>query len=143
MRNFLILILSITALIMITNNNAGANVLNKLRKGFYFEKYKTVEEAKAALLELHPIGSDVDALIKTLERVGAKEDTPKDKKENGGWDYVDVNGEKKKLMLGNFLSFYYEHGGIPGSLFPRGWTVFIEYKENKILDIYTNYYQGE
>ena len=46
-------------------------MFNRFKKGFYFEKYSTAEEAKAALLELHPIGSDVGDLIKTLERAGA------------------------------------------------------------------------
>jgi len=72
MRNFLILILSIMSLSMTINNNAEANMLNKFKKGFYFEKYKTAEEAKAALLELHPIGSDVDGLVRTLEGADAK-----------------------------------------------------------------------
>lgn len=42
-------------------------MFNKFKKGFYFEKYKTAEEAKAALLELHPIGSDVEGLVRTLD----------------------------------------------------------------------------
>jgi len=56
--------------LFITIKNSDANMFNKFKKGFYFEKYKTAEEAKAALLELHPIGSDVEGLIKTLERAG-------------------------------------------------------------------------
>jgi hypothetical protein len=76
MKNFSIkifsfLLISILSLTIITNNNkAEAKMFNKFKKGFYFEKYKTAEEAKAALLELHPIGSDVEGLIKTLERAG-------------------------------------------------------------------------
>jgi len=35
-------------------------MFNKFKKGFYFEKYKTAEEAESALLELHPIGSDIE-----------------------------------------------------------------------------------
>lgn len=71
MKNFLILTISILALTMnVTNNSAEANMLNKFKKGFYFEKYKNVEEAKAALLELHPIGSEVEGLVKTLEVAG-------------------------------------------------------------------------
>ncbi len=52
------------------NNEAKANIFNKFKKGFYFEKYKTSEEATTELLKLHPIGSDVDTLIKTLEGAG-------------------------------------------------------------------------
>jgi len=59
-------------LVIISNSNANANIFNKFKKGFYFEKYSTAEEAKAALLELHPIGSDVEGLVKTLERAGAE-----------------------------------------------------------------------
>ena len=59
-------------LVIISTSNANANMFNKFKKGFYFEKYSTAEEAKAALLELHPIGSDVGDLIKTLERAGGK-----------------------------------------------------------------------
>ena len=51
---------------------AQANIFNKFREGFYFEKYSTVEEAKEEILKLHPIGSDTDELIKTLEKAGAK-----------------------------------------------------------------------
>jgi hypothetical protein len=62
----------ILTLAIISTSNANANIFNKFKKGFYFEKYSTAEEAKAALLELHPIGSDVGDLIKTLERAGAE-----------------------------------------------------------------------
>ena len=55
-----------------TVTTSNANMLNKFKKGFYFEKYKTPEEAKSVLLELHPIGSDVNPLIKTLERARAR-----------------------------------------------------------------------
>ena len=59
-------------LLAISTNQAQANMFNRFREGFYFEKYKTAEEAKAALLEMHPIGSSVESLIKTLEGAGAK-----------------------------------------------------------------------
>lgn len=68
---FLVLAISILSLTITATNNAEANMFNKFRKGFYFEKYKTAEEAKAALLELHPIGSDVEGLVMTLEGAGA------------------------------------------------------------------------
>ena len=59
-------------LLAISVNQAQANMFNRFREGFYFEKYKTAEEAKAALLEMHPIGSSVESLIKTLKGAGAK-----------------------------------------------------------------------
>ena len=55
---------------ILTTNCANANMFNKFRKGFYFEKYSTAEELKTALLELHPIGSDVGELVRTLEGAG-------------------------------------------------------------------------
>jgi hypothetical protein len=61
-----------STLVIISTSNANANMFNRFKKGFYFEKYSTAEEAKAALLELHPIGSDVEGLVKTLERAGGK-----------------------------------------------------------------------
>jgi hypothetical protein len=54
-----------------TPNQANANMFNKFKKGFYFEKYKNAQEAKAELLKLHPIGSDVGELVKRLEGAGA------------------------------------------------------------------------
>ena len=56
--------------LFITIKNSDANMFNKFKDGFYFEKYSSADEAKAALLELHPIGSDVEGLIKTLEMAG-------------------------------------------------------------------------
>lgn len=62
----------LVSLIFLTSvNQAQANIFNRFREGFYFEKYKTAEEAKVELLKLHPIGSDVQPLIETLERAGA------------------------------------------------------------------------
>ena len=56
--------------LFITIKNSDADMFNKFKDGFYFEKYSSADEAKAALLELHPIGSDVEGLIKTLEMAG-------------------------------------------------------------------------
>lgn len=73
LKNFLIVLsISILSLAITTSNNAEAKMFNKFKKGFYFEKYKTAEEAKAELLKLHPIGSDVEGLVKTLEGANAK-----------------------------------------------------------------------
>ncbi len=47
-------------------------ILANLSPGFRFEKYKTAEEARIALLELHPIGSSIEKLVKTLEKAKAK-----------------------------------------------------------------------
>lgn len=51
--------------------------MNKFMPGFRFEKYMDSDEKIAnqkineALNQLHPVGSDVDAAIKTLEKAGA------------------------------------------------------------------------
>ena len=66
---FLLILLSC---FLLTSIDSNAAMFNKFKKGFYFEKYKTAEEAQNALLELHPIGSDVGELVKTLERAGGK-----------------------------------------------------------------------
>lgn len=58
--------------IFINTPTVNAKMLNKFKKGFYFEKYSTAEEAKNELLKLHPIGSDFEDVIKTLERAGAE-----------------------------------------------------------------------
>ena len=41
-----------------------------LTSEFKFEKYKTAADAKAALLELHPVGSSVEDLVNTLQEAG-------------------------------------------------------------------------
>lgn len=40
-------------------------------EGFRFEDYSSDEEAQAALLKLHPVGTDLQALRETLENAGA------------------------------------------------------------------------
>jgi len=40
--------------------------------GFRFEDYETGDEAKEVLLQNHPIGGNVDKLVKRLEKLGAK-----------------------------------------------------------------------
>lgn len=67
----LVLLFFLVPMMLITPN-AQAKFINKLKDGFYFEKYKTEDEARTALLQLHPIGSDVDGLIKTLKEAGAE-----------------------------------------------------------------------
>lgn len=73
-------------LLAISINQAQANMFNRFREGFYFEKYNpnyfklpksgdknlAISKARAALLELHPIGSDYDKLFKTLDKAGAQ-----------------------------------------------------------------------
>lgn len=84
-KNILITAL-LSILILITPiTQANANMFNKFKKGFYFEKYNTfhlfpktihkkidIEEARNALLEVHPIGSDARSLFQTLDKAGAK-----------------------------------------------------------------------
>ena len=65
---FLFFVLSLSLIQPI--KNANANMFNRFKKGFYFEKYSNAQEAKAELLKLHPIGSDVGELVKRLEGAG-------------------------------------------------------------------------
>ncbi|MES2678000.1 MAG: hypothetical protein V4612_06815 [Pseudomonadota bacterium] len=44
-------------LFLLTPNQANANMFNRFKKRFYFEKYSNTQEAQKALLELHAIGS--------------------------------------------------------------------------------------
>lgn len=72
MKKSLVIFLSIFSLAIIAAiSTSNANMFNRFKKGFYFEKYSTAEEAKAELLKLHPIGSDVESLVKRLEGAGA------------------------------------------------------------------------
>lgn len=66
----LITIISIIVLFNVASYFKG-NWTNKFRDGFYFEKYKTADKAKEALLGLHPIGSNAKSLINTIEKAGA------------------------------------------------------------------------
>jgi len=44
-------------------------MINRFRRGFYFEKYNRSKTEKI-LLELHPIGSNINDLVGTLEKAG-------------------------------------------------------------------------
>jgi len=46
-------------------------IVHLLSPGFRFEKYETKEQAEAVLLQMHPVGSSVDDLLKTLKDAGA------------------------------------------------------------------------
>lgn len=76
-------------------------MFNKFKNGFYFEKYKTAEEAKAVLLELHPIGSDVGELVRTLEKAGGKcairEDKVNKSSNENGLKYMLCTYNSKKI----------------------------------------------
>ncbi|MDX2083624.1 MAG: hypothetical protein SFV53_06540 [Rickettsiales bacterium] len=72
MKNLLLSAFFSSFFLLLTLNQAEANMFNRFKKGFYFEKYRTAQEAQTALLEMHPIGSDVEGLLKTLEATGAK-----------------------------------------------------------------------
>lgn len=45
-------------------------IMAHLTSEFRFEKYKTAEEAEKALLQLHPVGSDVQNIARTLQQAG-------------------------------------------------------------------------
>ena len=59
--------------IVIVNSviSANQNFSNRFKEGFYFEKYSNAKQARAALLKLHPIGSDKAAFHRTLVNAGA------------------------------------------------------------------------
>ena len=102
--------------LFITIKNSDANMFNKFKDGFYFEKYSSADEAKAALLELHPIGSDVEGLIKFLERLEIKCDTKFNKNE-----------------YGIFLNCRYKESGP----FYYLWTLSVRiHEQNKIAEFY-------
>jgi hypothetical protein len=66
-------ILAALAIVIInTVIHANQNFMNRFKEGFYYEQYSNGKDAQAALLELHPIGSDVKELRKTLENAGAQ-----------------------------------------------------------------------
>lgn len=60
----------LAAIIIIMTSSAMA-FEKKDNAPFRFEDYKSEEEAQAALLKLHPVGSDIQLLRKTLEYTGA------------------------------------------------------------------------
>ncbi len=119
-KKFLILFLSFFLSI---NNNANAHMFNKFKKGFYFEKYSTTEEAEKALLKLYPIGSNANELVRTLDIAVGKENI--------------FNPEQNKLSdriskKGNYIYFEYRD-------FLYEWTSTVWLNEdNTIKDISVN-----
>jgi hypothetical protein len=116
-------------------NNAQANMFNKFKKGFYFEKYDTAKEAQNELLRLYPIGNDVNGLIELIKDSGAilaKEITPKSyldpKKFESWW---------KKDMLKIYETKYDDNGYFFTSFIDKiRWTCVIQVdKDEKILDL--------
>ena len=77
LRKLLGRVMLVALAIVIVNSviNANQNFSNRFKEGFYFEKYSNAKEARAALLKLHPIGSDIAALHRTLENAGAGKHT--------------------------------------------------------------------
>ncbi len=86
-------ILIIISILLAATTNSNANMFNKFKKGFYFEKYKTAEEAKSELLELYPIGSDVNELLKALKKAGAEYGIYREEMES--YEYVSNDSGKK------------------------------------------------
>jgi capsule polysaccharide modification protein KpsS len=116
--------------IMIIGSTAEAKFMNKFKKGFYFEKYKTAEEAKSVLLEMHPVGSDVDALVKTLEEAGA---TVTEIKKESIDKYISQVEKEQECFKGVLYYEYYRNE----FLAPYGWTGIIIYsKQNTYLSIF-------
>lgn len=99
----------------------------KLRQEKQYKK-----DAMTELLKLHPIGSDVNELIKTLEKAGAINSTPKTKEQNGGYSHIDILSDK--IKIGEFYWFDYKNITTK-SIFYRQWTVIVKYKKNIITNI--------
>ena len=76
LRKLLGRVMLVALAIVIVNSviNANQNFSNRFKEGFYFEKYSNAKQVRAALLKLHPIGSDIEALRRSLEKAGAKQD---------------------------------------------------------------------
>lgn len=63
-----VLLFNLIILMFLINNSYSMN--QKIENNqFRFEDYKTADEAKEALIELHPLGSDVGYLVKRLDSI--------------------------------------------------------------------------
>jgi hypothetical protein len=96
----------------------GITILNHLKRGFYFEKYDTENEAKEALLKMYPVGSNAEGLIKTIERAGGEKYEPKISEE-----YIN-NPE-----LAYVVHYRYTDNTLD-CFFPKHWSLSIEYDES-------------
>jgi len=69
LRRFLGRVMLVALAIVIVHSviSANQNFSNRFKGGFYFEKYSNAKQARAALLKLHPIGSDIEVLRRSLE----------------------------------------------------------------------------
>ena len=103
LRKFLgrVMLAALAIVIVNTIISANQNFSNRFKEGFYFEKYSDAEEARVALLELHPIGSDMTALDRSLKSAGA----------------YDIQG------INEVIYRYIEN---KGTIFARLWVISIE-----------------
>lgn len=119
------LTVSVFILTMFMATNSHAKFINKFKDGFYFEKYKTAEEAKTELLKRHPIGSDVEPLLETLR--GAEAEVTLEK-----WSKFALQQYPNKREIYYGYS-YYRSSWIPGV--GGTWGGGIDFDENnKIID---------
>jgi len=85
----------------------AANIPIEQIKNFRFEDYDDPVLAKAALLKLHPVGSSLDDLLKTLEKAGAAVRTLEGKEIYEEWRTEDFGGVfgynyyQSKFLYGN------------------------------------------
>lgn len=140
MRKSKVILLSI--IIAMTGVFAGSEAMEMIRKSkgeFRFEDYDSPEEARAVLLEMHPVGSSVDDLVKTLEGAGATIESE-----------IILNEKNKKIYnkspigaVGAASYFYNQTGFLPG-LSSYKWGGGIPYdKDRKILAIgVSKHYMG-
>jgi len=113
-------------------------VYANIYKNFKFQKYDTSEQAQEVLNYLHPVGSDVDEVTNILNKMKTKQYSL----ENERTKDIYIYNAGKKILYKDSIFFIYEHN-VFGSLYPREWKIWIEQKNNKILGIYTSYYQGK
>ncbi len=121
---FFIALVSIFALIIA--NQVGSKALNHFKKGFYFEKYNGTDEAKKYLFKIHPMGSDVEALVQTLKNAGAIFESEKVFNEKDRKIYYKMDKEAYAS-----LDCYYKQNGL---LVGYEWKIGIVFnKDRKIL----------
>ena len=112
LRKLLGRVMLIALAIVIVNSviNANQNFSNRFKEGFYFEKYSNAKEARAALLKLHSIGSDIAALRRSLEDARA------------------YNTSNRNVV-------FYRYIENEGTLFARLWVTAIEVDDAVIKSI--------
>jgi hypothetical protein len=125
-------IIIIVGILFLSMATASAfNFIKGKNMGFRFEDYKTKEEAKAALLKLHPVGSPVDGLLETLRKAGATIEVDMILTEKNKFLFL-----KAPLNAVGASGYYYNQSGLLPALSSYKWAGGIPYdKDRNIIDI--------